>query len=84
MLKAVANRWVMQREGAASVYSGQREIVQELAAAVRLTAPVTLDPVLRSAYDGAPDDDARLRVVVDQIASLTDRSVVAWHQRLCR
>ena len=84
VLKAVANRWVMQREGAESVYSGQREIVQELAAALRLTAPVSLDPVLLAAYDAAPDDDARLRVVVDQVASLTDRSVVAWHQRLCR
>ena len=84
VLKAVANRWVMQREGAESVYSGQREIVQELAAALRLTAPVSLDPVLLAAYEAAPDDDARLRVVVDQVASLTDRSVVAWHQRLCR
>ena len=84
MLKAVANRWVMQREGAESVYTGQREIVQELAAALRLTAPVSLDPVLLAAYDAAPDDDARLRVVVDQVASLTDRSVAAWHHRLCR
>jgi dGTPase len=84
VLKAVANRWVMQREGAESVYTDQREIVQELVAALRLTAPVSLDPVLLSAYDAAPDDDARLRVVVDQVASLTDRSVVAWHQRLCR
>ncbi len=84
VLKAVANRWVMQREGAESVYSGQREIVQELVAAVRLTAPVSLDPVMLAAYHAAADDDARLRVVVDQVASLTDRSVVAWHARLCR
>jgi dGTPase len=84
VLKAVANRWVMQRAGAESVYSGQRELVQELVAAVRLSAPVSLDPVLRSAYASAVDDDARLRVVVDQVASLTDRSVVAWHGRLCR
>ena len=83
VLKAVANRWVMQRVGAASVYADQRELVQELVAALRLRAPDSLDPVLRSAYDAAPDDGARLRVVIDQVASLTDRSVVAWHSRLC-
>jgi dGTPase len=84
VLKAVANRWVMQREGAESVYSGQRELVQELVSAIRLTAPGSLDPVMAPAYDAAPDDAARLRVVVDQVASLTDRSVVGWHTRLCR
>jgi len=31
----------------------------------------------------AENDDARLRVVVDQIASLTDTSARAWHARLC-
>ena len=29
------------------------------------------------------DDAARLRVVVDQVASLTDRSVLAWYADLC-
>ena len=31
----------------------------------------------------ADDEDARLRVVVDQIASLTDTSARSWHARLC-
>jgi len=84
VLKAIANRWVMQRAGAEPVYAGQREVVQELVAAIRLTAPESLDPVLRTAYDAAADDAGRLRVVIDQVASLTDRSVVTWHQRLCR
>jgi dGTPase len=84
VLKAVANRWVMQRAGAESVYSGQRELVQELVAAIRIAGADALDPVLRTAYDGALDDAARLRVVIDQVASLTDRSVVAWHAALCR
>jgi len=84
LLKAVANRWVMQRAGAEPVYARQRDVVQELVSAIRLTAPESLDPVLRDAYASAPDDAARLRVVVDQVASLTDRSVVAWHTRLCR
>ena len=32
----------------------------------------------------APDDDARKRVIVDQIASLTDQSALAWYERLCQ
>ena len=84
VLKAVANRWVMQRAGAELVYSHQRELVQELVSALRLAGREALDPVLRTAYDDAVDDAARLRVVIDQVASLTDRSVVAWHARLCR
>ena len=83
VLKAVADRWVMQRAGAEPVYVRQREVVQELVPALLRTAPESLDPVLRDAYAGAADDAARLRVVVDQVASLTDRSVVAWHTRLC-
>jgi dGTPase len=83
VLKAVANRWVMQRVGAEPVYALQREIVQELVSAIRLSAPDSLDPVLRDAWLTAPDDAARLRVVVDQVASLTDRSVVTWHTTLC-
>jgi dGTPase len=88
VLKAVANRWVMQRSGAEEVYTRQREIVHELVAAVRLGAPGTLDASMRPAYaaaDAALDPDAaHLRVVIDQVASLTDRSVLTWHSRLCR
>ena len=79
----MANRWVMQRVGAEPVYAAQRDLVHELVAAIRLRAPEALDPVLRAAYHAAADDAARLRVVIDQVASLTDRSVVAWHSRLC-
>ncbi|MEU8389790.1 hypothetical protein AB0C20_16905, partial [Micromonospora sp. NPDC048843] len=34
------------------------------------------------AYQDAPDDRARLRVVIDQVASLTDPAAVTWHTRL--
>jgi dGTPase len=83
VLKAVANLWVMQRDGADDVYSRQRQVIYELVAAIRLRAPEALDPVFRAAWDAAGDDAARLRVVVDQVASLTDRSVLAWYADLC-
>ena len=41
-----------------------------------------LDPDLRADFEAADDDAARLRVVVDQVASLTDISAPAWAGRL--
>ena len=84
LLKGVTAYYVMSRAGAAATQAREREIITELAAAVRLGAPGTLDPALRPAYAAAGSDAARLRVVVDQVASLTDTSAIAWHSRLCR
>ena len=47
-----------------------------------LGAPGTLEPALRPFFTKAADDAGRLRVVVDQIASLTDTSAVTWHRHL--
>src|SRR5699024_4982002 len=45
-------------------------------------APDELDPMFRADHAEAADDAARLRVVVDQIASLTDHSAWALYHRL--
>jgi dGTPase len=84
LLKAVTAHFVMNRDGVAAYQARQRELIAELATAVQAGAPATLDPVLRPAYLAAGSDAARLRIVVDQIASLTDTSAMAWHDRLCR
>jgi len=84
LLKGVTAHYVMSRPGVAAAQARQRELIAELAAAVLAGAPQTLEPVLRPAYRAAGSDAARLRVVVDQIASLTDTSAIAWHDRLCR
>ena len=84
LLKGVTAYYVMSRAGAAATRARERDIITELAAAVRLGAPGTLDPALRPAYAAAESDAARLRVIVDQVASLTDTSAIAWHGRLCR
>jgi dGTPase len=84
LLKGVTAYYVMSRAGAAATQAREREIIAELAAAVRLGAPGTLEPALRPDYAAAQSDAARLRVIVDQVASLTDTSAIAWHGRLCR
>jgi dGTPase len=33
-------------------------------------------------WRAAPDDAARLRVVIDQVASLTDPAALSWHRTL--
>jgi dGTPase len=62
----------------------QRELLAELGAALLAGAPDTLDPVLAGAWTAAPDDAGRLRVVVDQIALLTDQQAVTRHAALVR
>ena len=84
LLKGVAARFVMSRDGVVALQARQRELIAELAGAVYADAPATLDPALRPAYIVAGSDGARWRVVIDQIASLTDTSAIAWHDRLCR
>jgi dGTPase len=74
---------VMARAGAAQSQARERDVIAELAAAVLAGAPGVLEPVFRPAFAAAGSDQQRLRVVVDQIASLTDTSAIAWHHRLC-
>jgi dGTPase len=84
VLKAVAVRYVMQRAEQARLRSRQRTVIAELAEALIRDAPRGLDPVFRALFDEAEDDGARVRAVVDQIASLTDASALALHRRLVR
>ncbi|MGV2919184.1 hypothetical protein RMO59_24850, partial [Streptomyces alfalfae] len=44
--------------------------------------PDGLDPQFRALYEAASDDRAAQRVVVDQIASLTDAAARALHARM--
>ncbi|WBC17405.1 deoxyguanosinetriphosphate triphosphohydrolase [Micromonospora sp. WMMA1998] len=82
LLKGIALRYVMRRPGARGRYTRQRELLAELVAVLLDRAPDALDPVFAPLWREAPDDAARLRVVVDQVASLTDPAALAWHARL--
>jgi dGTPase len=83
-LKGVAAVWVMTAASRQPIYLRQREILAELAKALADRAATELEPLHARAWQDAGDDGARLRVVVDQIASLTDISAVSWHHRLVR
>lgn len=83
VLKSMAALYVMRREGADAVYAEQRTVIRELVHAMAAGGADVLEPWLRPAWLAAESDAARLRVVIDQIASLTDTSVREWHARLC-
>jgi dGTPase len=81
-LKGVAAHYVMRAEDRVAVLEQQRDVVTALVSLLLGRAPQELMPAFRADFEAAGSDAARLRVVVDQVASLTDASAVAWHARL--
>ncbi|WP_328466560.1 deoxyguanosinetriphosphate triphosphohydrolase [Actinoplanes sp. NBC_00393] len=81
LLKGMALRYVMRTRAAEDWYEQQRTILTELVDALTRT-PERLDPLFRPQHAAAADDAAALRVVIDQVASLTDPAAVAWHRTL--
>jgi dGTPase len=84
LLKAVALRYVMSDPGRRAMQVRQRELLAELGTELLAKAPDALDPFFAEYWAGATDDAARLRVVLDQIAVLTDHQAVARHAALVR
>ena len=60
----------------------QRTLLAELFGALSKRGRDALDPAFRADFDEAVDDAGRTRVLLDQVASLTDASALTWHQRL--
>ncbi|MCT4352821.1 deoxyguanosinetriphosphate triphosphohydrolase [Streptomyces sp. Je 1-79] len=84
VLKAVADRYVMQRAEQEALRADQRIVLAELAEELTARAPESLDPQFRALFDAADDDRSRKRVIIDQIASLTDASARTLHAHLRR
>jgi dGTPase len=81
LLKGMALRYVMRARGD-QWYDRQRQTLIELVDALCRHAPVHLDPMFAPMWKAAGDDAGRLRVVIDQVASLTDPAAVQWHRTL--
>jgi dGTPase len=82
VLKGLAAVYVMTARDREPVYVEQREILHELVEALIKRVPDELEAAFASDWETAADDPARLRVIVDQVASLTDVSAIEWHSRL--
>ncbi|MDT9595249.1 deoxyguanosinetriphosphate triphosphohydrolase [Nocardioides zeae] len=83
VLKGVAAHLVMRADDRIALMERQRQLLAELVAELTRRGPDGLDPSFAEDWSAAGDDAARLRVVVDQVASLTDASAYALWERLC-
>ncbi len=82
LLKSLAARFVMDAPEHVARRERQREVLLGLCGALSAGGPDLFEPPFAADLAAAHDDNGRLRVVVDQVASLTDVSALAWHARL--
>ena len=81
VLKGIIGAVVVSIDGRKELYKEQRRVLKRLASAL-WERPEHLDPLHSLDFTTAHTDAARRRVVVDQVASLTDQHAIAWHVRL--
>ncbi len=82
VMKGLATTFVMTTDHRQPIYQRQRDVLSELVAVLSATGDAHLETMFAADWREANDDDARLRIVIDQIASLTDVSALALHERL--
>jgi dGTPase len=74
--------YIIKAEKSQDLYQRQRELLGELVDAVLDGAPGSLESFFLQEWYRASSDSQRLRVVIDQVASLTDPGAYALHQEL--
>ncbi len=82
ILKGVVSAFLMTIESRKPYYEWQRGLLIELAEAVLASNGEILDAYCSSAWRLANDEKSQRRVVIDQVASLTDQSAITLHHRL--
>lgn len=82
LLKSMAGHYVINASDSQIRYGEQQRLLTELVEAILESAPTTLESVFLQDWQNAQTDQARLRVVIDQVASLTDPGAAALHKRL--
>ena len=83
-MKGIAAHYVMSSERRQPLYEAQREVLLELVEFLTVTEDHYLEPMYAHDWQDATDDAARTRAVIDQVASLTDKSALVWHGNLVR
>ena len=82
VLKGIAALLVMRADDRVVANQVQREMLGDLVAALAKGDGWALEPVFAADLAAAADEGERLRVVIDQVASMTDVSAVEAHRRL--
>jgi dGTPase len=81
-LKAVAGHYLIRAAESQERYAKQKIVVVELVDLLYKSAPKALDAIFIDDWNRAADDGERLRVVIDQIAALTDPGAYTLHAHL--
>ena len=81
-LKAVAGHYLINAAASQERYEKQQIVIRELVEMLYAKAPLELDPIFEDDWKRSTNDSERLRVVIDQIASLTDPGAYALHAHL--
>jgi dGTPase len=82
VLKGIVSAFLMSHESRRPIYEWQRGLLAELANAILASNGANLDVYCTSAWSLAKTDIEKRRVVVDQVACLTDQSAITLHNRL--
>ena len=82
VLKGIVASQVMTSDDRQGYYEDQRTLLIELAETLLASNGNHLDSVSAEAWRNANNDEQRKRVIVDQVASLTDPIAVAMHESL--
>ena len=82
VLKGIVSAFLMSHESRRPIYEWQRELLAELADALLASNGENLDVYCTQAWSKANTDTEKRRVIVDQVASLTDQSAITMHNRL--
>ncbi|MGJ0388443.1 deoxyguanosinetriphosphate triphosphohydrolase [Microbacterium sp. CGR1] len=88
VLKGIMGQAIVTIDARKGVYKEQRRVLTRLADALWSTDTLwsagadVLEPAFSADFRDATTDGERARVIVDQIASLTDQSAIDWHNRL--
>ena len=83
-LKSIAGHYLISAAASQERYAKQKVVIHELVEMLYAAAPKELDPIFADDWKAATSDAQRLRVVVDQIASLTDPGAYLLHAHLSK
>jgi dGTPase len=81
-LKAIAGHYLINAAASQERYAKQQVVIRELVEALHKHAATELDSIFAKDWEAATNETERMRIVIDQIASLTDPGAYALHARL--
>ena len=82
LLKSMAGHYVINAVASQKRYAEQQRLLSELVEVILASAPTSLESFFLQDWQSAGNDQQRLRVVIDQVASLTDPGAQMLHAKL--